>query len=207
MTPPEPLPHLDLDRLQARDPAAVTAWFDAFADAVYGFVFHRVGRDPDLAADITQETFTDALGRIGDFDPDRGRMFPWLTYTARNAIRKANRHRLRHLHDLDHGLRVEPRIAAALADLEDAPLAESIVERAETAEMVRVALSELPVRHQRVLRSRYFEQLSIREIADAEAISQGAAKVLLHRARRAFQTAFEGIVARLAGVPERREMP
>jgi len=46
-------------------------------------------RLPELAEDVTQETFLTALNRIEDFDPDRGAMLPWLPYMARNCARKA----------------------------------------------------------------------------------------------------------------------
>jgi RNA polymerase sigma-70 factor (ECF subfamily) len=207
MTSTGPCPDLDLDRLRGRHPEAVAAWFDTYADPVYGFILYRVGRDQELAAEIAQETFTTALDRVESFDPDRGEMLPWLTYIARNVIRKAQRHNARHCQGLDQWQRLDSRLAAALANLETAPLADEILERKETADMVRAALSELPLRYQRALRQRYFMQLSVREIAALEEATEGAIKVLLHRARRVFQTAFERLAEDLAEVPDRREMP
>jgi RNA polymerase sigma-70 factor (ECF subfamily) len=200
-----PPSELDVERLRRGRPDAVSAWFDAYADPLYTFVLSRVGRNADLAAEITQETFVTALARIRDFDPERGEMLPWLTYMARNAIRKALRHQSRNRPLLEPWRQLDRPTAAALADLEAAPLPDEIVEREETAEMVRSALSTLSARHQRALRQRYFLQLSVREMAEHEGVSEGAVRVLLHRARRAFQGAFEDLALEIAKPESGRE--
>ena len=56
------------------DADALALWFRRHKDAVYAFVFYRMGNDPDLAADATQATFMTALERLDDFDSERGDM-------------------------------------------------------------------------------------------------------------------------------------
>ena len=90
-TPRETTDRPDLDGLRRREPAAVERWFLEYADALHSFVYYRVDRDQALAEDVVQETFLTALGKIESFDPRRGEMLPWLTYTARNCIRAALR--------------------------------------------------------------------------------------------------------------------
>jgi RNA polymerase sigma-70 factor (ECF subfamily) len=194
-TPPD-----DLDALRSRQPEAVQRWFETWADPVYAFVLHRVGRDPVLAADVAQDTFVTALGRIETFDPERGEMFPWLTYTARNCIRKAMRQQGRVAPVGDLWERLDERLADRLAALEE-PLPQEVLERAETGELVRAVLSSLPVRYQWALRQHYFEHRSIRDMAANEGSSEGATRVLLHRARKAFRTAFEAVAETLAERP------
>ena len=48
-------------RIRAGDPEALEAWFHRNKDALYSFVYFRVGGDADLAADALQSTFTVAL--------------------------------------------------------------------------------------------------------------------------------------------------
>ena len=50
-----------LRRMRRGDQEALTAWFHLHADGVYGFAFYRVGRNPDLAAEVKQEKFARAL--------------------------------------------------------------------------------------------------------------------------------------------------
>jgi len=188
-------PGIDYRRLRLRDKEEITRWFDAFSDPVYGFIFYRVGRDADLAGDVAQETFVTALETIHRFDPDRGEMFPWLTHIARNCIRKALRRRGKDGALPDFWKTVDRQLFGVMTKLDSNILPEELLERKETVEHVRMALTNLPCRYQAALRNRYYEELSLHEIAALEGINEGAAKVLLHRARQAFRAAFEAISA------------
>jgi RNA polymerase sigma-70 factor (ECF subfamily) len=188
---------IDFRRLRRRDKEEVDRWFDIFSDPVYGFIFYRVGRDADLAGDIAQETFFTALETMDRFDPDRGEMFPWLTHIARNCIRKALRRRGKDVMLPDFWKTVDRQLTRAIANLDLEILPEELLEQKETAELVRMALTHLPFRYQVALRRRYFEEMSLHDMAILEGISEGAMKVLLHRARQAFRTAFETISASL----------
>ena len=188
-------PEIDFRRLRRRDREEVVRWFDAYSDPVYGFIFYRVGRDADLAGDAAQETFVTALETIERFDPRRGEMFPWLTHIARNCIRKVLRRRGRDDALPDFWKTVDQKLARAITGMGSNSFPEELLAQKETAELVRMALTNLPLRYQATLRRRYFEELSLHEIAALEGINEGAVKVLLHRARLAFRTAFETISA------------
>lgn len=201
-------PEIDFRRLRRRDKEEVVRWFNSFADPVYGFIFYRVGRDADLAGDVAQETFVTALETIDRFDPSRGEMFPWLTYIARNCIRKLLRRKSRDGVLADFWNTVDHQLTKAKTDLNAGILPEQLLEKKETAELVRMALTNLPVRYQVTLRRRYFEDMSLQEMASYEGSSEGAMKVLLHRARRAFRTAFETISGTLfEGEAKGRKIP
>lgn len=205
---PQSEPEVDFRRLRRREEQEVIRWFNSFADPVYGFIFYRVGRDADLTGDVAQETFVTALETIDRFDPARGEMFPWLTHIARNCIRKALRQKSRNSALSDFWDNVDRRLPRVLTDLGTGILPSELLERKETAELVRMALTNLPLRYQIALRRRYFEELSLHEMAALEGSSEGAMKVLLHRARQAFRTAFETISASLLAVEgERRAIP
>ena len=77
---------MDLESLRARQPQVVEEWFRGHADAVYTFAFYRVAKDGELANEVVQESFTTALRRINQYDPDRGPMLAWLNGIARNSI-------------------------------------------------------------------------------------------------------------------------
>jgi RNA polymerase sigma-70 factor (ECF subfamily) len=186
-------PEIDFHRLRRRDKEEVVRWFDNYSDPVYGFIFYRVGQDADLAGDVAQETFVTALETIHRFDPDRGEMFPWLTYIARNCIRKALRRRGKDRFLPDFWETVDHKLARAIVGIGSNSFTEELLARKETSELVRMALTNLPLRYQTALRRRYFEELSLHEIAALEGINEGAVKVLLHRARLAFRIAFETI--------------
>jgi RNA polymerase sigma-70 factor (ECF subfamily) len=188
---------LNLEGLQRRDPDAVAAWFDAFADAVYAFVLYRVGRDREIAADVAQDTFLTALRSIRRYDPNRGAMFPWLCFVARNSLRKALRHSRRH-QSLDAvGPTLDQSTLAALGTLDENRLPDEVVERAETAELVRMALSQLSPAYRRSIEEHYFRGRPLGDVAREAGTTEGAAKIRLHRARLAFKTSFESIITSL----------
>jgi RNA polymerase sigma-70 factor (ECF subfamily) len=120
-------------------------------------------------------------------------MFSWLTHIARNCIRKSLRRKSRGSVLPDFWNTVDRQLTKALIDLNSNILPEQLLEKKETAELVRMALTNLPLRYQVTLRRRYFEDMSLQEMASFEGSSEGAMKVLLHRARQAFRTAFQTI--------------
>jgi RNA polymerase sigma-70 factor (ECF subfamily) len=198
----------DLRLLRRRDPTAVARWFEAHVDPLYTFVFYRVGRDEESAADVVQETLLAALRKIEDYDERRGAMLPWLTYLSRNHIRSARRRRSRSTQVGTDWAEVDRRLLRAYAGLSATPLPDEILERQETAELVQMALSNLPESYRLALRQHYCEQRSLAEIARAREITEGAVKSLLHRARQAFKAAFETIATSLGpATPVRRITP
>ena len=187
----------NLKGLRNRSPQAVECWFGEHADAVYTFVFYRVGKDRELANDVVQETFLKALHKIREYDPRRGPMLAWLTYVSRNCIRRTLVAQGRHREYAEVWENIDERLAAAYRELAAAPLPDEVLIRQETTELVHEALSNLPVKYQRALKLRYYDQQPVEEIARAEGLTTGAAKALLHRARLAFKAAFETIAAAL----------
>lgn len=202
---------IDLRQLQSlrrREPRAVERWFLQHADALYTFVYYRVNRDETLAEDVVQETFLTALGKIEAFDPERGAMLPWLTYTARNCIRAALRRRGLLKTVGDSWDRIDGRLAAAFKELDSAPLPDELLERRETAELVQMALANIPEKYRTALRGHYCGNRSLEQIAAAEGTTASAVKSLLHRARLAFKAAFQTIADSLEQrPPERRVEP
>lgn len=186
---------ISFNRLRKRDEKEVAHWFNMYANPVYGFIYYRVDRNADLAGEAAQETFVTALESIDSYDPGRGEMFPWLTYIARNCIRKVLRRKGKTGELTDFWETVDGNLVKAVSDMDTNMLPDELLLRKETAELVRMAITHLPLRYQMALHRRYFEDLSLHEMALLEKSSEGAMKVLLHRARKAFRDAFETIAA------------
>lgn len=182
---------VDLHALRSRERHAIETWFLEHSDALYTFVFYRVGKDEELATDVVQDVFVTALDKIGHYDPARGGMFAWLTYVARNCIRRALEKRGQYVGHAAYWEEIDRKLLAACKELATAPLPEEVLTRRETTELVHMALSNLPENYQRALRQRYYEQWPLQAIARSEGVTEGAVKSLLYRARQAFKTAFE----------------
>lgn len=173
--------------LKIRDKDAVKQWFTEFADRLYTIVYYRVGRDSDLAADIVQQTFTTALLKIKEYQPARGDMLSWLISLSRNVTKKLLKEKNRQLSYEPQLQSANGRLFQLCSAIDTHPLPADIIEQAELADLVRKTLALLPQRYRKVLRQYYYEQNSIKQIAEAEHLSQSALRILLYRARKAFK--------------------
>lgn len=184
---------MDWMALQQGDAQAVEQWFRNHADALYTFVFHRLGCDRDLAKDVVQETFLTALQKIDRFDPQRGTMMVWLTYHARNVMRTVFRER-GHRADIEAWEQLENKLQSSYMELALTPLPQEVLERQETAELVRLTLTSIPGNYRAALLQHHCQKKTLCEIGVSLGISEAAVKSMLHRARLAFRQAFETFV-------------
>jgi RNA polymerase sigma-70 factor (ECF subfamily) len=75
----------ELERVRAREPEALEAFFERYFDRVYGLVYRLLG-DRALAEDMTQEVFLKVHRAAHQLDPSRD-PGPWLVTIAHNACR------------------------------------------------------------------------------------------------------------------------
>lgn len=176
--------------LSAADPTAFAAMFEAMRRRLQR-VAQRIVRCPEAAADVVQDAAIAALGALPRFE---GRAAPatWLHRIVVNAA-------------LMHLRRERSRREAAL---DDAPLpvgpilpdpSEVVAER-DACDRLRDCLAELPDAPRNVLESFYIQGLDTAGTAAVLGVTPNAAKIRLHRARRALRDRFEG--RRPAAKPE-----
>ncbi|MHC4583831.1 MAG: RNA polymerase sigma factor [Planctomycetota bacterium] len=178
-----------LKLLRGKDSDALKAWFERFVDNVYTFVYYRVGKDEQVACDVVQETFLEALTKIERYDPKKGSMEVWLTTLSRNFISKALK--AQGMLSLDQfGSNIDKKLLACFERLATEPLPQDILEKKETHDLVCATLATIPGNYRTILTLYYHRGLSLRDIALKANKSEGAVKVLLHRARQAFKEAF-----------------
>ena len=184
-----------LNRITAGDADALAAWFHQHKDNLYSFVFYRVGSDPDLAADVTQATFTLALERMGEFDADRGDMINWLRYLSRNIIRGTL---VRHFRNRQSATvaQLDDELRSVYGQIDSQPLPDDVLLKHETRELVEMALAELPPQYREVLEAKYMDNQPLELIANERETSVDSVKSMLRRARGVFRDTFLGIAER-----------
>lgn len=153
--------------------------FDANFRRVYRYL-DRLSGDPELAADIAQDTFVRLYRRACAPDTPEA----WLITVATNLLRNAQSQRVRRKR-----LLTAARGAAVLSDPAPSPVQE--LDAAEARQCVRRAIDMLPERERTMLLLRA-EGFSYREIATALRINEGSVGTLLARAKRAFLDRYEG---------------
>jgi RNA polymerase sigma-70 factor, ECF subfamily len=196
---------LDLDgplvAAARQDPERFDALYRKYLAQVYGFVYYELG-DHHAAEDATELTFLRALIALPRFEerataesarkrialgrtttdssPDASTFRVWLFRIARNVVANERRHARRHpatdLAALDDSADPAPgrggdvESTAVLHD--EVATAWSVVER-------------LPDDRRRAIVLRFVDEMSTSEIAAVLGRSEGAVRVLIHRALRA----------------------
>jgi RNA polymerase sigma-70 factor (ECF subfamily) len=179
------LAHLDRDRRLVEaaqaDPARFEALYRKYLAQVYSFAYYEL-RDHHEAEDATERTFLSALANLGRFE-ERARPTDgagastfrvWLFQIARNAVAQRRRGRRRHPE-------APLEAAANVADPSDVELA--VVRRDDVGAAGR-ALARLPGDRRRALILRFVDEMTTQEIAGILGRSEGAVRVLIHRALR-----------------------
>ncbi|HEY5938108.1 MAG TPA: sigma-70 family RNA polymerase sigma factor [Kofleriaceae bacterium] len=190
----------DLRAARSGDKQAIERFYEAHVDGLYTFVFYRVGRDTSLAEDVVQETFTVAMSKQADYDPARGSIGSWLTVLSRNVIRDHMRAHKRTDELATTWDRIDISLAQNFAAMAERPLPGEVLERAETRDLVHMAVANLPEQYRTALTRKYVDGESLETLAGEFGISVDATKSLLARARRAFRDTFATLSANLSEV-------
>ncbi|HEV7556611.1 MAG TPA: sigma-70 family RNA polymerase sigma factor [Kofleriaceae bacterium] len=193
-------PGAELRTAQAGDKDAIGRFYDAHVDGLYTFVFYRVGRDAALAEDVVQETFATALGRRADYDAARGSVASWLAVLSRNVIRDHLRAHRRGDELAQTWERIDATLSQTFAAMAERPLPGEVLERAETRDLVHMAVANLPEQYRNALTRKYVDGESLETLAGELGISIDATKSLLARARRAFRDTFAALSTHLSEV-------
>lgn len=173
-TPTPRDPDLADVRATQRDRHAFDRLYRRYLDRVYSYAFYQLGDHHD-AEDATERTFLAALAAVDHFNDEGSTFRAWLFRIAHNAI--ANTHRARRRR------RTQPITEARQQAAPGADPA-SVVARADQQREVRAALARIPAERRQVILLRFVDGLSAREIGAVLDRSEGAARVLLHRALR-----------------------
>ncbi len=163
---------------QGGDDSAYEALVERYSVRIFTHVLRMV-KSREEAEDITQEVFVKAFRALAQYDvsrPFRSWLYAIATNAALNALRTARRRGVSIALDDDDRAAHDAMVAS-----DDG---HGIIARRERALRVTDAVKELPPRSAALVHLHYFEGMSIREAAETVGLSEGAAKVALHRARR-----------------------
>jgi len=168
-------------QMERGNPEAFNRLVEYYSAPIYSHLY-RMTRNREEAEDLTQETFLRAYRKFGKYDPTYS-FRNWLYTIATNIGRNALRSRGRRIPSarLDQGTEV------SVADERSA----GVIEGRERKDWLRSAVDCLPDPMPMLIQLHYQEGLSIRESAEILGMSENAAKVALHRARKKLRMMLE----------------
>jgi RNA polymerase sigma-70 factor, ECF subfamily len=188
---------LDRDRplveAARRDPQRFDALYRKYLAQVYSYALYELA-DHHAAEDATERTFLRALAALPRFreqadpagSPEASTFRVWLFRIARNVVANERRSRRRR-----PATSLEAALGAGLAIADPGDLEVEAGRRAEAAEAL-VAVRRLPDDRRRAVILRFVDEMSTAEIAGVLGRSEGAVRVLLHRALRALARDLRG---------------
>ncbi len=169
----------------AGDENAWRVWCLEVFDELDRFIIWRCGGRRNEADEIVQETWLTAVRQIRSFQPQQGSFLAWLRGIAANVRRN----------HLRSARRLSQRESTTDGKYCDAARSEPVADDQERNEQITAALDGLLERQESVLRAKYFDGLSVADIAAAWNESPKAIESLLSRARDAFRERFEKLTS------------
>lgn len=188
----EPISEQLLERLRAGDSAALAELLKHYRNALLAFINSRLGpamKSRVEADDIFQDLSVVALNRLSDLSTPTRDLFPWLCHLSEQRIIDTHRRLFgaqKRAADRqvplntplrgDSGGTLEDLLVSSLTSASEA------LSRDQKQLRLLVALQQLPAKVQEILRLRYTDGLTTREIADRVGSSDAAIRVQLSRA-------------------------
>jgi RNA polymerase sigma-70 factor (ECF subfamily) len=174
-------PDADLvTQTKSGDVEAFGILYERYVERIYRYVQVRV-TEQTVAEDITENVFLRAYEAIDRYQ-ERGHAFSAFLYrVARNQLVDHYRKKKE-----DAPIEAADQVAAA-----SPPMDESLI-HAEKVREIQDAMATLPEDYQEVIRLRVALDMPTSEVAEWLGRSEGAVRVLLHRALGALRGKFDG---------------
>ena len=186
-SPPAEQTDADLDALRDREPAAIERWVYGNRQIVYRMLLKMV-KDVDIAEELLQETFYQAIRSIGKFRGD-SKVSTWLCGIARNLAFRHFREQGRYTTvetDTLEWMNYSALPSEPSSQFDSYPCRHA--ERSERKEMVHAAMQELPDSYREIIRLRDLEEKSTKEVANELDLTRVNVRVRLHRAHQRLES-------------------
>ncbi len=160
-----------------KDPSAFEPLFQKYHDMIFNYALRRTC-NVHHAQDITANTFLKSLDHIQNYQWKGISFSSWLYRIATNEI-NLNYRKFKRIVPLTSELAVNLK-SDRDTDSELIKIEESI-QKNEKFKKVCAVLAKLPLKYQTILSLRYFEEKSIKEIADILELSENTVKTHIRR--------------------------
>lgn len=173
-------------RAQSGDGSALNELFNAFYDNVYYFALKTV-KDSDLAADITQEAFVEILSTINNLK-EPAAFVTWMkqiTYHQCTRYFKKKKDVL--VDETEDGDTIFDTVKEENSDF----IPDEALDKDDFKKTILAILDELSEEQRSATVMYYFEELSVKQIAEIQGVSEGTVKSRLNYARKAIKASVE----------------
>ena len=177
---------------------------DLYTETYQGLYYHilKTVNDPELAQDLLQETFIEIYQTIGNLK-EPAAFLKWSRQIAYHKCTAYNRKTKDIIVDENEdGLSIFDTIEEERTEF----IPDEALDKEDLKQTVHAMLAELPMEQRSAIMLRYFDEISVKEIAEIQGVTEGTVKSRLNYGRKALQKSVEeyekknGIKLRCAGV-------
>jgi RNA polymerase sigma-70 factor (ECF subfamily) len=147
--------------------------YDLYLDAVYRYVYYKVGGAAE-AEDLTAQIFVKAWEAMPRFQWREIPFSHWLMRLAKNAV-------------IDHYRAAKPQSELSERLVSETPDPQGQYLRTEALRGLEAAVRQLPEEQRAVIVLRFIEGMDYAQVAEIMGKSQGALRVIQHRALAALR--------------------
>lgn len=167
--------------LRGSDARALDDAYAAYGATVLAYLVDRLG-DRSAAEDVRQQVFLELWQRRAEYDPERAGLFTWIMTITRSRAIDHFRKRVPQPQD--------PGLAEQIAEPADrgGESIDQVVERWRMAQLLR----RIPPEEASVLRMRFYDELSQREIAERTGMPLGTVKMRMVQALERLRELLDG---------------
>lgn len=171
---------------QSGQEEATTALYYAFYQDIYYYIFKTVN-DRELAADLTQDTFIEILQTIGSLKEPAA----FVTWSRQIAYHKCTayfkkRHELLADEDEDGN-----SVFDTLVEDREEFIPGEALDKEELKQTILAMINALPEEQRSAIFMRYFEEMSVKDIAQIQGVTEGTVKSRLNYGRKAIKQSME----------------
>lgn len=180
-----------MKRIKARDPKALEQLYDIYSTLLYGLVIPIVKKREE-AEDVLQEVFITIWEKASTFDEDRGNVYSWIVTLTRNKAIDRIRSK---------GYKSQQKASVSTSEPDFTlegdrydPLETTI--HSDRAELVKMALDQIPEKQREVIKIAYYQGMTQSEIADHLNLPLGTVKTRTRQGLIKLKDILEGHISR-----------
>lgn len=171
---------------QQGDGQAMNNLFNAFYNDVYYFALKTV-KDDDLACDITQETFVEIINTIGDLQ-EPAAFVKWMKQITYHQCTRYFKKKKDVLADEDEEGNT---IFDIMAEDRTEFIPDAALDQQDFRKTILAMLDELSEEQRAATLLYYYDELSVKQIAEIQGVSEGTVKSRLNYARKSIKNSVE----------------
>lgn len=172
--------------VQAGKEDAIAKMYDTFFDDIYYYIMKTVN-DADLAADLTQDTFMEIFRTIDTLREPAA----YVTWSKKVAYHKCTAYFRKKKDVLVDETEDGYSVFETVIEEREEFIPDEALDQDEFRKTIKEMIDSLPEEQRTAIMMRYFDELSVKDIAEIQGVTEGTVKSRLNYARKSIKLSVE----------------